>query len=119
MSDTRSERVNGSLETAYSHLRQAIIEGRILPGSRLKEQHIAEELGVSRTPVREALKMLQSDGLVTIERNVGALVRTLTAKDVGDLYEFRIRLEGFAAYRAALYRTDEDLGLLTEACEGF
>ncbi len=83
-------------ELAYEQVRAAIVENRYPPGQRLVEQRIAEELGLSRTPVREALRMLEAEGLVVSERNRGAMVRPLSATEVVDLYGLRIRLESYA-----------------------
>src|SRR4051794_34646011 len=94
----------GSTEFAYARIREAIVEGRYAPACRLKEQRVAEELQLSRTPVREALKMLAAEGLVQIERNVGAMVRPVDRKSIVDLYELRGRLESYAAGRAARHR---------------
>ena len=86
---------------AYEAIRQAIVEGTYRPGQRLVEQRLAEAHGLSRTPVREALKWLDGEGLIQIEPNRGAIVRPLTLEDVRDLYELRAELEGYAARRAA------------------
>jgi DNA-binding GntR family transcriptional regulator len=76
-------------------------------------------LNLSRTPVREALKMLAAEGLVTIERNVGAMVRPIDRKSIVDMYELRARLESYAAWRAAAHRTDVHLEALEAAMDGF
>src|SRR5262249_54013606 len=93
--------LEGQTQSAYARIRQSIVEGRRAPGTRLVEQRLAEELDLSRTPVREALKMLEAEGLVVIERNVGAIVRLLDRQTVTDLYDLRARLESFGAGRAA------------------
>src|SRR5689334_24083599 len=85
---------------AYAKVRQAIVENRYPPGHRLVEQRIAEELGLSRTPVREALRMLQAEGLVVSERNRGSMVRPLSETEIVDLYGLRIRLESYAVEMA-------------------
>lgn len=92
----------GVADQAYRRIRQAIVEGRYPPGHRLVEQRIAEELSLSRTPVREALHVLEAEGLVVAERNKGSTVRSLTADDVHDIYELRARLESLAAELAAV-----------------
>jgi DNA-binding GntR family transcriptional regulator len=104
---------------AYEQIRQAIVEGRYRPGQRLIEQRIAEELDLSRTPIREALRMLDAEGLVITEPNRGAIVRPIAAGDVEDLYELRGRLESYAAFRASKHRTDEHLAEMDEAIRGF
>ena len=80
------------------------------PGQRLVEQRIAAELGLSRTPVREALRMLEAEGLVVSERNRGAIVRPLSPTEVVDLYGLRIRLESYAAELAAERITESRAG---------
>ena len=86
---------------AYEQVRAAIVENRYAPGQRLIEQRLAAELGLSRTPVREALRILEAEGLVVSERNRGATVRPLSPTEVVDLYGLRIRLESYAAELAA------------------
>lgn len=104
---------------AYEQLRRWIVEGRLRPGEHLVEQRIAEELTLSRTPVREALRMLQSEGLVLFEPNRGARVRSLTVADIADLYELRARLESMAAELAASRATAEQLERLADAEQQF
>jgi DNA-binding GntR family transcriptional regulator len=91
----------------YEEIRRAVVEGRYPPGMRLVEQRLAEELAVSRTPVREAIRRLAAEGLVVVERNRGAQVRELTATEIADLYDLRARLEAYAAELAAT-RADAD-----------
>lgn len=91
----------GNSQTAYAQIRQAIVEGRYRPGQRLIEQRIAEEFELSRTPVREALRRLEAEGLVLSEPNRGAVVRDVSMEDVADLYGLRARLEAYAAELAA------------------
>lgn len=100
---------------AYHQIRRWIVEGRLRPDERLVEQRLAEDLQLSRTPVREALRMLQSEGLVRFEPNRGARVRSLTVNDIADLYELRGRLEAMAAELAATRATPEELARLDAA----
>jgi DNA-binding GntR family transcriptional regulator len=86
---------------AYEALSLAIREGEHAPGARLKEVELAEQLGMSRTPIREAFRQLERDGVVTIVPNRGAIVRELTAEEIEDVYALRAVLEGFCAARAA------------------
>jgi DNA-binding GntR family transcriptional regulator len=109
----------GSAERAYELIRAAVIEGRYRSGQRLVEQRIGEEFALSRTPVREALRMLEAEGLVVSRRNRGAVVRPVTARDVTDLYELRARLEALAAERSASRATGEDLAAMDLAIEEF
>ncbi|HEX4905442.1 MAG TPA: GntR family transcriptional regulator [Acidimicrobiales bacterium] len=104
---------------AYAKVRSAIVESRYPPGHRLVEQRIAEELGLSRTPVREALRMLQAEGLVVSERNRGAMVRPLSPTEVVDLYGLRIRLESYAVEVATERATEAELAELVEAADAF
>ena len=106
-------------ELAYEQVRAAIVENRYPPGQRLVEQRIAEELGLSRTPVREALRMLEAEGLVVSERNRGAMVRPLSATEVVDLYGLRIRLESYAVEVATERATETELGELVAAADAF
>jgi DNA-binding GntR family transcriptional regulator len=109
----------GNAELAYASIREAIVEGRYEPGHRLIEQRVAEEFDLSRTPVREALRVLEAEGLVVSERNKGATVRPITIQDVRDLYSLRGRLESLAAEMAADRATAEHIRTLDEALRDF
>jgi DNA-binding GntR family transcriptional regulator len=104
---------------AYAQVRAAIVESRYPPGQRLVEQRIAEELGLSRTPVREALRMLEAEGLVVSERHRGAVVRPLSSTEVVDLYGLRIRLESYAVEVATERATEPERGELVAAAAAF
>jgi DNA-binding GntR family transcriptional regulator len=104
---------------AYAQVRAAIVENRYPPGQRLIEQRLAEELGLSRTPVREALRMLEAEGLVVSERHRGAVVRPLSSTEVVDLYGLRIRLESYAVEVATERATEAELGELVGAADAF
>lgn len=104
---------------AYDLIRSAIVEQRYEPGQRLIEQRIAEEFGLSRTPVREALRRLEAEGLVVAERHRGASVRPMSTTEVVDLYGLRIRLESYAAELAATRATPDEVVALAEAVERF
>jgi DNA-binding GntR family transcriptional regulator len=82
-------------------LREAILTGRYAPGTRLVQDDLAETFGMSRIPLREALRRLEGEGLVVISPNRGAIVRPLAPKDVVDLYDLRLALEALALRRAA------------------
>jgi DNA-binding GntR family transcriptional regulator len=82
-------------------LREAILTGRYAPGTRLVQEEIADQFGISRIPLREALRRLEGEGLVVISPNRGAVVRPLGPKDVVDLFELRLALETLALRRAA------------------
>jgi DNA-binding GntR family transcriptional regulator len=86
---------------ALERLRGLILTGEYGPEERLIEEQLAERLGVSRTPVRQALTMLEAEGLVEIAPNRGATVCSFSLEDVWDIYDLRAVLEGHAARRAA------------------
>ncbi|MFG1946269.1 GntR family transcriptional regulator [Nonomuraea sp. NPDC048826] len=95
-------------------LRALILGGRYAPGDRLGEVELAQLLQVSRTPVREALRHLQSEGLVEVTANKGAKVVEYPATDLETIFELRARIEGLAARQAAATATDEDADRLHE-----
>lgn len=95
-------------ELVFESLREAIIKGRLRPGERLMEIQLAEELGVSRTPVREAIRKLELEGLVLMIPRKGAYVSQISMKDIADVFEIRRALEGLAARLAADRCTDEE-----------
>ncbi|MCL6454611.1 MAG: GntR family transcriptional regulator [Alicyclobacillus sp.] len=99
----------------YEAVKTSIVQGELLPGQRLTEEFLSNTLGVSRTPVREAMKRLEADGLVTPIKRRGVVVRSFTREDVQQIYDIRALLEGFAAGHAALHRTDEQLGQMHHA----
>ncbi len=88
-------------EALVDALREAILTGRYAPGTRLVEENLAAAFGMSRIPLREALRRLEAEGLVVISPNRGAIVRPLSPKDVVDLYDVRLALESLALRRAA------------------
>jgi DNA-binding GntR family transcriptional regulator len=95
-------------------LRALILTGEYGPDERLVEEQLAERLGVSRTPVRQALTMLEAEGLVEIAPNRGATVCSFSTEDVWDIYDLRAVLEGHAARRAAGRITTGELARLRE-----
>jgi DNA-binding GntR family transcriptional regulator len=99
-------------QAIFRHLGQAIISGRLAPGEHLRELQLCEELGCSRSPLREALRMLAAEHLVTIEPRRGARVARLTVKDVMELFEVRAEIEALAARLAAERGSDEELASL-------
>jgi DNA-binding GntR family transcriptional regulator len=115
-SDTAATRASVG---AADVIREWIFDGRLEAGSRLKEEEIAREIGISRTPVREALFVLQAEGLVELIPNRGAIVRGYDVNDVESLYSLRAVLEGFAARRAAERMTPETLAELEASCERY
>ncbi len=102
-------------EGVYEHLRRELLSGRLLPGQWLREQELAAELQVSRTPVREAIRRLAQEGLVAIEANRGVSVVELGVDEAVATYEVRERLEAMAAGLAASRITDAGRLKLSEA----
>lgn len=96
-------------DIVFSALREAILSGEFKPGERLMEVQLAEEMGVSRTPVREAIRKLELEGLVVMIPRKGAYVSGLTLKDVADVFEIRGSLEGLAAGLAAERITNDEI----------
>ncbi len=108
----------GSLsEKVYRYLRDGIAEGRYQTGDCLVEMKIAEELGVSRTPVREALKQLELEDLVSSHPNRGVVVKGFSNEDLQDVSTIRHLLEGQAAYWAAQRVNDKQLSELRDVVE--
>ena len=101
-------------EAVYQAVRAAIQEGELEPGERIREASIAEQLGDSRTPVREALQRLITEGLLTNARTRGVMVTDLDKHQVLELYALREVLEGAAAGFAASRATDTDLAVLRD-----
>ncbi|MQA92041.1 MAG: FCD domain-containing protein [Gemmatimonas sp.] len=110
--------LNASAHAAET-IRAAILDGTFEQGMRLKEEKLSRDLGISRTPIREALRTLQAEGLLDILPNHGATVRTYEAEDLADLHELRAVLEGFAAKRAASRITEAQLTRLQDVCKRF
>ena len=98
----------------FNKLREDILAGKYQENEELREVVIGEELGVSRTPVREAFRQLELEGLIRIVPNKGAYVTGITAKDVRDIYMIRSRLEGLAARWATEKISEEQLDELEE-----
>ncbi|MEV0247777.1 GntR family transcriptional regulator [Nocardia sp. NPDC050712] len=95
-------------------VREDIIRGEFAPGQRLTEDTLAERYGVSRVPVREALRLLEAEGFAWSRPYAGTFVAELTEAEAADLLEIRARLEPLCAARAAVRRTPEQLGRLKE-----
>ena len=98
----------------FHTLREDILSGRYRENEELREMAISEKLGVSRTPVREALRQLELEGLVNIIPNKGAYVTGITEKDVADIYAMRALLEGLCARWAAEHIDEKQLEALEE-----
>lgn len=102
-------------ETVFEAVRDAIISGVLSPGERLMEVQLAEEMGVSRTPVREAIRKLETEGFIAMMPHKGAYVAGISAKDILDVFEVRAALEALAARLAAARITEEELDKLRGA----
>ena len=102
----------GGLEQLYDELRTAIIQGRIPPGTRMSQVQLAAQFGVSRTPLREAIRLLQREGLVEGERNRMVTVTALSVDDLEAIYVMRILNEAFAVSVTVPGMTDEDVAVL-------
>jgi DNA-binding GntR family transcriptional regulator len=104
---------SGSLaEVAYGRIREAITTGELKPGAALRETAVAEWLAMSRTPVRDALRRLESDGLLVHEAHRGAVIATLDQPAILELYAMREVLEGSAAALAARNARDDEIDTL-------
>lgn len=101
-------------DVVFENLRSTILEGKLKSGQRLMEVQLAEQLGVSRTPVREAIRKLELEGLVVMLPRKGAYVANISVKDLMDVLEIRASLEGLGASLAAERRNDEDIKNLEE-----
>ena len=106
-------------DVVFKTLRQGILTGELKPGERLMEIHLAKRLGVSRTPIREAIRKLELEGLVTMIPRRGAEVAKITAKNLRDVLEVRVALDELAVQLACERMLDEDIERLRKACEDF
>lgn len=106
-------------DVVFQTLRQAILKGELQPGERLMEIKLAEALGVSRTPIREAIRKLELEGLVVMIPRKGAAVANITEKDTKDVLEVRRTLEMFAVEVACDRITEEQISRLEEAAKEF
>jgi DNA-binding GntR family transcriptional regulator len=106
-----------AVEKAYSTIRAGILDGSFPPSSRITEQEIAAQSGVSRTPVREALRRLQAEGLLQFVPNQGAVVASWSARDIEEIFELRAMLESYVAALAAEHATGEQIDQLRALAE--
>ena len=102
---------------AYDHIQQGIITGRLKAGVVLSEAALAKKLGISRTPIGEAIRQLASEGLVQQVPRYGTIVRPLERQDLVELYEMREALESYAAAKAAARISDHALAQLQQLCD--
>lgn len=100
---------NVNSDIAYDYIRKRILNGTYLTGQSLMTKDLAAEIGVSRTPVRDALRQLEADGLVVIRAHLGASVKTMTFREFKEMCGLRLALETYAAGLAAESRTNDEL----------
>lgn len=114
VSPSRKSRKNGTSvrEKTYEYLKSGIFSGRFTSGERLTEEHLAEELGVSRTPVREALHKLEQDGLIEPLESRGFCIPRDSAEEIEDLFELRTVLEGYTLKIICERITEEQIAML-------
>lgn len=101
-------------EIVYEELKMQILTGAIVPGTRMMEVELAKEIGVSRTPIREAIRKLEKEGLVTIEPRRGAYASQISTQDMVEILEVRQNMEGLAAFFAASRMSDDQMTELKE-----
>ncbi|ORI27073.1 GntR family transcriptional regulator [Rhodococcus sp. 1168] len=106
-----------AVDRVYTHIRDSIVSGKFAPGARLGEVELAELTSTSRTPVREALRQLEMEGLVEVLPNRGARVYEWTIDDLDEIYDLRMNLESMAAARAATRIGEKDVDRLCELCD--
>ena len=106
-------------DVVFNTLRQAILTGELKPGERLMEIHLANKLGVSRTPIREAIRKLELEGLVTMIPRRGAEVAQITGKSLKDVLEVRRSLDALCAELACERISDAEIAALEAACKEF
>lgn len=106
-------------DVVFNTLREAILKGELEPGERLMEIALAQKLGVSRTPIREAIRKLELEGLVVMAPRKGAEVAEITLKDLRDVLEVRKNLEELAVELACKKATEEDIEDMRRAHEEF
>lgn len=106
-------------EMVYEELKMQILKGSIIPGTRMMEVDLAEEMGVSRTPIREAIRKLEKEGLVTIEPRRGAYASMISTEDMVEILEVRQDLEGLAAYFAADRMTKSQMEELKQVSNSY
>ncbi|MDF2821503.1 MAG: GntR family transcriptional regulator [Clostridiales bacterium] len=106
-------------DVVFNTLRQAILKGELAPGERLMEKQLADRMGVSRTPIREAIRKLELEGLVVMIARKGAEVARITEKDLKDVLEVRCALEELAVKIACDKMSDKNVARLRKTIEDF
>lgn len=113
--DVKTSPRHRAADLAYSTIREGVMAGRWPSGAHLREIELASELGVSRTPVREALRRLASEGVLKFEPHIGVTVPDWSATDLDEIFELRSRLESYAAELAALRADKAAIAAMREA----
>ncbi len=106
-------------EMVYEELKMQILTGAIVPGTRMMEVELAETMGVSRTPIREAIRKLEKEGLVIIRPRRGAYASSISTQDMLEILEVRQNMEGLAAYFAASRMTPDQLDTLKQLSDKY
>jgi DNA-binding GntR family transcriptional regulator len=106
---------HGLVDRLAAAIQSRVLSGELPTGTRLRQESLAAEFGVSRTPVREALRQLNASGVVTVQPNRGAVVRGPSPREIREAYAVRAELEGFATELAAAHLGDVQLDQLREA----
>ena len=96
-------------ERIVETIRNAIVNGQLAPGTRIAEPELADKFGISRTPIREAFRQLESEGFITVVPRKGAIVASLSQRDIADFYDLKMVLEGYAARCAVKTLKESDL----------
>ena len=117
--DTEIDELLPLRDVVFKKLRKAILTGNLKPGERLMEIHLAEKLGVSRTPIREAIRKLELEGLVQMIPRRGAVVTEITEKSMKDVLEVRRALDVLSVELACDRITGEEKEMLRKACQDF
>lgn len=101
-------------ESVYLWIKNAIIQGDFKPGEHIAQESLTKKLGVSRTPVRDAMKRLEAEGLLITKPHCGAVVFTMSKEHLTEIYEIRILIEQYCAARTCLTASDQEIGSLEE-----
>lgn len=94
---------------AYARIKRDVLTGKYIPGEQLRVEELAETMKISRTPVREALLMLEHESLINVAPRVGFFVKGITKQEIQELFELRELIEGYAAEKAATHLEPKDL----------
>ena len=119
MTDHSKSNSVSSGQAAYNALLKAISDGTLKPGDRLREVEVSNLLNLSRTPIREALRRLESEGIVEHQPRIGAAVRKLSHTEIVELYEMRVVLEKTGAEMAAKHASDAEIDTLEDLKRGY